>query len=101
MTKLKVEQAYRYYVITETMGNNTARAKIPVRVYYINHIPFTFDQLTELELNDPMILEECASNSDIDEKYMYQCSDYLIAEEAHPCLFEVEVENPQDLPVDS
>lgn len=101
MTKFKIEQGYRYYVVTETARNGKeSKAKIPVKVYFINHIPFTFDQLTELELNDPLVLDECASHNDLDEIYLYQSSDYLIAEECHPCLFEVELENPQDMPVD-
>mgnify|MGYP000119709517 CR=1 FL=1 len=31
---------------------------------------------------------------------LYRTSFYLIDEEAHPCLFDVELENPQDMPCD-
>tara|TARA_B100002019_G_scaffold274486_1_gene271497 strand:+ start:1751 stop:2035 length:285 start_codon:yes stop_codon:yes gene_type:complete len=91
-TKLKIEQQYRYYTCTGR--------KVAVKMYFLNKIPFTFDQLTELEVNDPLIIEECEKYSEITEAFLYQSSDYLVAEECHPCIFEVELENPQDLPVD-
>tara|TARA_B100000073_G_scaffold309666_1_gene281551 strand:- start:157 stop:441 length:285 start_codon:yes stop_codon:yes gene_type:complete len=91
-TKLKIDQEYRYYTCTGR--------KMAVKMYFLNRIPFTFDQLTELEVNDPSVIEECEKRKEITEKFLYQSSDYLVAEECHPCIFELELENPQDLPVD-
>ena len=92
MDKLKIEQQYRYYSVDGR--------KMAVKMYFVNHMPFTFDQLTELEVNDPLVIEEAEKREDVPEKWLYQCSDYLIAEECHPCIFDVELENPQDLPLD-
>ena len=48
-----------------------------VKMYFINGMPFTFD--------------------DAD---MYQYYSYLVEEELHPCLFMVDLENPEELPDD-
>ena len=74
---------------------------VPVKMYFISGIPFTFDSLEDHEKQDKWILSECAVNPEFTMEYIYQASDYLIAEEVHPLLFDVQVLNPELLPDDS
>ena len=70
-----------------------------VDMWYIQGIPFTFD-----ELPAPMaiqeIQQEAASNESYTMEDMMQWSDYLIAEQGHPLLFTVEefIENYEEVP---
>ena len=70
-----------------------------VDMWYIQGIPFTFD-----ELPAPMAIEEIQQEAASNESYtmddMMRCSDYLIAEQCHPLLFTVEefIENYEEVP---
>lgn len=74
---------------------------VPVKMYFIAGMPFTFDTLEDDQKQDKWILSECALNPEFTLEYMYRASDYLISEECHPLLFEVEVCNPDLMPDDS
>ena len=70
-----------------------------VLMYFISGVPFTFD------LPDESIFDEELRNiADKERRYevddMYKCSSYLIEEQCHPLLFELDLENPEMLPVD-
>jgi hypothetical protein len=69
-----------------------------VSMYFINEIPFTFDELPDGHLYDRSITEEADKNPSYGYEDLYRLSDYLISEECHPCLFEMELENPEDMP---
>jgi hypothetical protein len=71
-----------------------------VLMYFINHIPFTFDELTDGHLYDHDLCREADKQRTFDPEDLFISSFYLIDEEAHPLLFEVELENPEDLPED-
>ncbi len=69
-------------------------------MYFIQNVPFTFDELPEFAMHDAEILEmangqKCWSADDL-----YRTYNYLVEEECHPLLFELELENPELLPVD-
>lgn len=70
----------------------------PVLMYYIENIPFAFDLLEEEDKNDPWILAEAAINPEYMMEDIFRFSDYLIAEECHPVLFELDLVNPEVLP---
>lgn len=70
----------------------------PVLMYYIENIPFAFDLLEEEDKNDPWILSEAAINPEYTMEDIFRFSDYLIAEECHPVLFELDLVNPEVLP---
>ena len=55
----------------------------PVKMYFIAGMPFTFDSLEKEDKENQWILAECATNPEFTMEYMYQASDYLIAEEVH------------------
>jgi hypothetical protein len=91
--KYKIETKYCWYQASQE------RVFI-VRMYFIQGIPFKFDDLEgegELNLN---LVEIANSTPSYDVEELYHYSFYLIAEECHPMLFELDLENPELLPVD-
>jgi hypothetical protein len=88
----KITHSYNWY--------KTPEDRFLIRTYLINHIPFTFDELPSIAQNDPEIIEKAELQLTYTPEILYQKSFYLIDEEAHPLLFEMDLENPQDLPDD-
>ena len=70
----------------------------PVLMYYIESVPFAFDVLENHEKQDKWILSEAALNQEYTLEDIFKYSDYLIAEECHPVLFELDLINPEVLP---
>ena len=70
----------------------------PVLMYYVENIPFAFDVLEREEKQDKWILSECAINPEYTLEDIFRWSDYLIAEECHPVLFELDLVNPELIP---
>jgi|TARA_R100000149_G_C5805302_1_gene90879 hypothetical protein len=71
-----------------------------VLMYLIQGVPFTFDDLPEYAAHDPEIIELANSTKCWNVEELYRASMYLMAEECHPMCFELELENPELLPVD-
>jgi len=71
-----------------------------VKMYFINHVPFTFDELPEMAIRDSDLIEKADQQLRYEPEDLYKSSFYLIDEECHPCLFPIELENPQDCPCD-
>ena len=71
-----------------------------VLMYFLNEIPFTFDELPEGHLYDVDLCKAADQQCTFEPEDLYLNSFYLIEEEAHPCFFPVELENPEDLPDD-
>ena len=71
-----------------------------VKMYFINQVPFTFDEMPDGHLYDQELCREADKNTSFEPEYLYRSSFYLIDEQAHPCLFPVELENPEDMPQD-
>lgn len=70
-----------------------------VKMYFINGIPFTFDELEDGQTYDKDIIEEsCQFDRSYTAESLFKYSSYLIAEEMHPLLFHVPLENPEDMP---
>ena len=72
-----------------------------VKMYFINGIPFTWDDLEDIGVSKEDIpkLKIIADNQrryNIEDLYNYYS--YLIEEQCNPLLFEMELENPEDLP---
>jgi hypothetical protein len=91
--KLKITTTYNHYT---TPDND----KMICKFYLINNIPFTFDVLPKISQDDPAVI----ALADISHRYsaesLFKASNYLILEEAHPLLFDLDLENPELLPVD-
>jgi hypothetical protein len=71
-----------------------------IKTYSINHIPFTFDDLEDIIQDDSEVIKKANEQLTLTPEIFYLKSFYLIDEEAHPLLFEMDLENPQDLPED-
>jgi len=71
-----------------------------VLMYFINNVAFTFDDVPESYIYDTDILELADNEKRFEPEDLYRSSLYLIDELCHPMLFEVELENPEMLPVD-
>jgi catalase len=70
------------------------------KMYFIQSIPFTFDELPKIAEDDPEIILEASSNHRYTDEELYNYSVYLMEEEVHPLTFELDLENPELLPVD-
>jgi hypothetical protein len=71
-----------------------------VLMYFINQSPFTFDDLPNESLFDLELIKLADNERRFEPEDLYQSSFYLMMEECHPFLFEVELENPEMLPAD-
>jgi hypothetical protein len=84
----QISQAYCWY------NNGT----MIVKMYFINQIPFTFDELPDGHMYDDDLKRLADKQRTFEPNDLFKNSFYLIDEEAHPLLFEMDLENPQDLP---
>ena len=73
----------------------------PVLMYFIQEIPFAMDDLTLQQKQDKWILSEAAINPEYTLQDIFRWSDYLIAEECHPVIFDLDIVNPEVLPDES
>jgi hypothetical protein len=87
--KHKITYSYNWYKTTEET--------FIIKTYYINSIPFTFDELPSIIQDDPEIVEKANLQLTMTPEIFYQKSFYLIDEQCHPCLFEMDLENPEVL----
>ena len=71
---------------------------VPVLMYYVESMPFAFDVLEDEQKNDKWILAEAALNEEYTMEDIFKYSDYLIAEECHPVLFDLDLVNPEVMP---
>ena len=84
----QISQAYCWY------NNGT----MIVKMYFINQIPFTFDEMPDGHMYDDDLKRLADKQITFEPEDLFKNSFYLIDEEAHPLLFEMDLENPQDLP---
>lgn len=86
----KITHSYNWY--------KTSEDKFIIKTYYINNVAFTFDELNHIDQQNPEIIAKANLQYTYTPNFFYQKSFYLIDEEAHPLLFDMDLENPQDLP---
>lgn len=86
--KYRITQAYCWY----NQGTQI------VKMFFINEIPFTFDEVDPDEMYDIAYIEAADKQRTFEPDDLYKSSFYLIDEQAHPMLFEMDLENPEDLP---
>ena len=90
--------SYKHKITTSYNWYKTPEDTFIIKTYYINNIAFTFDELPAIVQDDPEIIKRAEEQLTLSPEIFYQKSFYLIDEEAHPLLFEMDLENPQDLP---
>ena len=88
----------KYRIDTRYVWYN--KGSVIVLMYFINQIAFTFDDVPDSMMYDLELLELADKERRFEPEDLYKSSYYLIAEEAHPMLFDVELENPEMLPAD-
>ena len=71
-----------------------------VLMYFIQNIAFTFDDVPDSLMYDLELIELADNEKRFEPEDLYKSSYYLIAEECHPLMFEVELENPEMMPAD-
>lgn len=71
-----------------------------VKIFFINEMPFTFDELPDGHLWDEELCRIADENRTYDPLDMYKAFSYMVEEEVHPEFFPVEIENPEELPPD-
>ena len=71
-----------------------------VDMWYIQGIPFTFEELPQAMAELDEVEEEAADATGYTMDDMYKWSDYLISEQCHPLLFTIEefIENYEEVP---
>ena len=72
--------------------------KEPVLMYFIENVAFQFDTLEKREKGDIWILSECAMNEEYTISDIIISSDYLLQEECHPVVHELDLVNPELIP---
>ena len=87
--KYKITTSYNWY--------ETEDDKFIIKTYYINGIAFTFDEIPTIVQDDPEIIQRANEQLTMTPEIFYQKSFYLIDEQAHPMLFELDLENPEVL----
>ena len=81
------------YKITHSFNwYETDTERFIIKTYLVNHI------LEDIVQDDPEIIKKANEQLTLTPEIFYLKSFYLIDEEAHPLLFEMDLENPQDLP---
>ena len=71
-----------------------------VRMYFLNYVPFTFDEMLDGHLYDQALIYEADQNRDYDMEDVFQGSTYLILEGCHPCFDPIDISNRDELPED-
>ena len=61
-------------------------------------MPFQFDSLDKIEKEDTWVLSEAAANEEYTLTDVIISSEYLMQEECHPVLFELDLINPELIP---
>ncbi len=84
----KLSQRYCFY-----MGS-------VVRMYFIQDIPYTFDELPIIIQEHPSIQVEAMEGRDYTDEDLWRWNSYLMEEECHPLAFEIPVNDPELLPKD-
>ena len=88
----------KYRIDTRYVWYN--KGKQIVLMYFIQNVPFTFDELPDDGLYDLDLIEIADCERRWEPEDLYKASFYLIDELCHPLMFELELENPEMLPVD-
>ena len=90
----------KYRITTEYAWYDTPQGSKVILTYFIQNVPFTFDEMPEIARNLPEVEMAANENKRWTPEEMYKASMYLMAEEAHPMMFELEVDRPELLPID-
>tara|TARA_X000000368_G_scaffold414390_1_gene404170 strand:- start:42 stop:353 length:312 start_codon:yes stop_codon:yes gene_type:complete len=71
-----------------------------VLMYFINGIPFTWDELVDVGTEEEDVLLIANNERKYNTEEIYNYYTYLMEEEFNPLVYEMELENPEELPLD-
>ena len=71
-----------------------------VLMYFINGIPFTWDDLVDVGVEEKDVLLIANNEKKYNTEELYNYYSYLMEEEFNPLVYEMELENPEELPLD-
>jgi hypothetical protein len=71
-----------------------------VLMYFIQGVPFTFEELPDCAMQDLELIHLADLERRFSPEDVYQANYYLMIEECHPMMFELDLENPEILPSD-
>ena len=69
-------------------------------MYFINGIPFTWDDLVDVDVEEKDVLLIANNEKKYNTEELYNYYTYLMEEEFNPLVYEMELENPEELPLD-
>jgi len=69
-----------------------------VLVYFLNGMPFVYDDIADIEKDDPFVKALAYSEPPLDVEELLRNSEYLMIEELHPLLFPIELDEVSVLP---
>ena len=87
----------KYHIDTKYAWYISEAGEQIVLLYFIQNVPFTFDELPEIVRSCPEVIDLIKDEKRWTPEEMYRSSSYLMMEECHPMLFELELENPEML----
>ena len=90
----------KYRIQTSYCWYECADMTMIVKMYFINYVAFTFDDIPSVAQEDPDIIAEANGNVVYTDEQLFRSAAYLAEEMATPLLYDMELENPEDLPVD-
>ena len=90
----------KYLIHTQYCWYDTTDGEKIVCMYFIQNVPFTFDELPEVAKDDVEIFSLANGQKRWNEEDLYRAYSYLMEEECNPMLFELELENPELVPID-
>ena len=69
-----------------------------VLVYFLNGMPFVYDDITDAEREDPYVKACAEAEVTLNVEHLTKNSEYLMMEELHPLLFPIELDETSVLP---
>ena len=90
----------KYLIHTQYCWYDTSEGEKLVLMYFIQNVPFTFDELPEVAKDDSEIVSLANEQKRWNEDNLYMAYSYLMQEECNPMIFELELENPELVPID-
>ena len=90
----------KYHIDTKYAWYDHQEGRVLILLYFIQNVPFTFDELPEIAKSHPEVVNLADDEKRWTPEGLYRASSYLMLEECHPMLYELELENPELMPVD-
>ena len=95
-----IHKPMKYHIDTTYAWYDHHEGSVLILLYFIQNVPFTFDELPEIAKSHPEVIKLANDGKRWTPEKLYKASSYLMLEECHPMMYELELENPELMPVD-